>query len=155
MRFSVNRANQCKQCSNQRAAMAGFCTRPVSDFGLRRCPRVQGMAGAGAALAAMMDFSQRRCNVMAIVLSLVLRCFRFGDNLTNHCGTVLAGVKILRLFEGAWVFNCGGGTKSGSFRKLEQYHLCGNILAHTVTNGRQGLPSFRRSYRRMTDINRP
>jgi hypothetical protein len=131
--------------------MAGFGVASVSDLGLRRCPRVHGMAGAGASLVAMTDFSQRRCGFMAMILSDVRQCFRFGDNLTGDCGTVLAVVKILRLFEGDAVFNCGRQIvqENGTIAGLRGNHClnCDNGVARP--------PCFGRSYRRMTDIKRP
>jgi hypothetical protein len=68
MHLPSSREKQAATCSNQRAAMAGFCATVLSALGLRRWPRAHGMAGVWASELAMMDLSQRRCGFMAMVL---------------------------------------------------------------------------------------
>jgi hypothetical protein len=66
------RAKSPGKLPNQRAAVAALGAAGCNDMGLRRWPRVHGMAGAGAALAAMTDFNQRGWAFMAMIL--LFRC---------------------------------------------------------------------------------
>jgi hypothetical protein len=126
------------------------------DSGLRRWPRVHGIAGAGPALAAMAAFNQRRSVFMAIILLVFLRfCFRVGDNMKGICGTVLAepqNVWCLGVFSAV---ECGRRVVGQLLGNQQQSGLWRRITAKYVTNAGQMPPFSCRSYSRITDIRRP
>jgi hypothetical protein len=123
---------------DQRAAIAGLVGVTIRVAGLRRWLRVHGIAGMGAADAAIADLSQRRSFFIAQILSI----FSSGhSNLGSTCPANTAGLWPRSCDghknRGGFALKCGSAIKARKAMFCAVFGYCGSNLQRLFPNLRQ------------------